>query len=155
MIPAPVQKLIDRLTVAWHERALLLKAASFAVVGLFNSAVDFGIFSFGYYYLGLPIVAANTLSWFVAVSGSYVLNSKITFAVESGRKLSLKRYAGFLLAQVAGFIANTATIWCLVTYFGIPAWAAKIAAIGVSFVVNFSLSHFVVFRTPKPQGDVR
>ena len=62
---------------------------------------------------------------------------------------------GFLLAQVAGFIANTATIWCLVTYFGIPAWAAKIAAIGVSFVVNFSLSHFVVFRTPKPQGDVR
>ena len=152
MIPAPVQNLIDRLSVAWHERALLLKAASFAVVGLFNSAVDFAVFSFGYYYLALPLVAANTLSWFVAVSGSYVLNSKFTFAVESGRKLGLRRYLGFLLAQVAGFVANTATIWCLVTYLEIPAWAAKVAAIGVSFVVNFSLSHFVVFRQRVPKS---
>jgi putative flippase GtrA len=155
MIPAPLQSFLDRLTVAWHERAVLLKAASFAVVGLFNSAVDFAVFSFGYYFLALPIVAANTLSWIVAVSGSYVLNSKITFAAESGRKLSLKRYAGFLLAQVAGFVANTATIWCLVKYFGMPAWAAKVLAIGVSFVVNFTLSHFVVFRVRKPQGDAR
>ena len=150
MIPASIQKIIDRLTVAWHERAFVLKAASFAMVGVVNSAVDFAIFSFGYYYLALPIVVANTLSWAIAVSGSYVLNSKITFAAESGRKLAFNRYFGFLVAQVAGFLANTATVWCLVTYFDIPAWAAKIAAIGVSFVVNFTLSHFVVFRARKP-----
>jgi putative flippase GtrA len=28
----------------------------------------------------------------------------------------------------------------------IPVWAAKLVAIGASFVVNFTLSHFVVFR---------
>ena len=151
MIPAPVQNLIDRLSVAWHERALLLKAASFAVVGLFNSAVDFAVFSFGYYYLALPLVAANTLSWFVAVSGSYVLNSKFTFAANPAASSRLRRYLGFSLAPVAGIVANTATIWCLVTYL-IPAWAAKVAAIGVSFVVNFSLSHFVVFRQRVPKS---
>ena len=53
---------------------------------------------------------------------------------------------------MAGFLANTATIWGLVTYLDIPAWAAKVAAIGVSFVVNFSLSHFVVFRHQVPKS---
>ena len=45
-----------------------------------------------------------------------------------------------------GFFANTGTVWCLVELLLIPAWAAKMAAIAVSFVVNFSLSHFLVFR---------
>jgi putative flippase GtrA len=153
MIPAPLRPLIDRLIVAWHERAVLLKAISFACVGVVNSLVDFSVFSFAYYYLALPIVVANTLAWIVAVTGSYVLNSTITFAAESGRQLAFKRYVSFALSQVAGFIANTATVWCLVTLLTVPAWAAKIAAIVVSFAVNFSLSHFVVFRT-KPRGNV-
>jgi putative flippase GtrA len=147
-----LQNLRERLNKGWHERAVALKAASFAMVGVLNSAVDFGVFSFGYYYLALPIIVANTLAWAVAVTGSYILNSTITFAHESGRRLDLKRYFGFVLSQVAGFLANTATVWCLVTLLHIPAWAAKVAAIAVSFAVNFSLSHFVVFRHRAPKN---
>lgn len=135
---------------AWHERDVALKAVSFASVGVLNSAVDFGIFSFAYYYLDFSIIVANAVSWSVAVTGSYVMNSTITFAHESGRRLALDRYFGFALSQVAGFLANTVTVWCLVELAHVPAWAAKVAAIAVSFVVNFSLSHFVVFRTKKP-----
>jgi len=154
MIPAPLRNLVDRLSVAWHERALALKAISFAMVGLVNSVVDFGVFSFAYYYLKLPVIAANTMAWIVAVTGSYVLNSTITFAHESGRKLSSRSYFGFALSQVAGFLANTTTVWCLVELLYVPAWAAKVAAIAVSFGVNFSLSHFLVFRTRDPGGKV-
>jgi putative flippase GtrA len=154
MIPAPLQSILNRLSVAWHERAIALKAASFGLVGIINSAVDFGIFSFAYYYLALPIIAANTLAWVVAVTGSYVMNSTITFAAESGRRLALKPYIGFALSQVAGFLANTGTVWCLVELAHIPAWVAKVAAILVSFVVNFSLSHFVVFKARAPRSDV-
>jgi putative flippase GtrA len=154
MIPAPLQNLFDRLAVAWHERAIVLKAASFAVVGVVNSVVDFGVFSFCYYYLGLSIVVANTIAWVVAVSGSYVMNSTITFAAESGRRLHLKGYLGFALSQIMGFFANTGTVWCLVELLLVPAWAAKVAAIAVSFVVNFSLSHFLVFRAqPRQNAD--
>jgi putative flippase GtrA len=152
MIPAPLQKLIDRLAVAWHERAVALKAVSFAMVGVVNSAVDFGVFSFAYYYLAQPILVANSLAWIVAVTCSYVLNSTITFAAESGRRLALKHYFAFAFSQVAGFLANTATVWCLVTLAHVPAWAAKVAAIVVSFAVNFSLSHFVVFKVRKPRA---
>ncbi len=151
MIPASLRNVLDRLTVAWHERPVALKAISFALVGLVNSVVDFSVFSFGYYYLALPIVAANAMAWVVAVTGSYILNSTITFANESGRKLSVRSYFNFALSQVAGFLANTVTVWCLVELLHVPAWAAKVAAIVVSFGVNFSLSHFVVFRARDPR----
>jgi putative flippase GtrA len=139
-----LSRLTDRLLTAWHERAIALKALSFAIVGLVNSAVDFGVFSFAYYYLALPIITANVLSWIVAVSGSYVMNSLTTFARESGRELTLKAYAGFAVSQVAGLVANTATV-VIASYF-VPVWVGKLLAIGVSFLVNFTLSHFVVFR---------
>ena len=147
----PGPSIRDRLLHAWHNRAVAVKAVSFAAVGVVNSAVDFAVFSFCYYYLDFEIVIANTAAWIVAVSGSYVLNSTITFARESGRRLHIGGYFGFALSQVMGFFANTATVWCLVELAGAPAWAGKIAAIGVSFVVNFSLSHFVVFRTQRPE----
>ena len=137
-------RLLNWLLGTWHERAIVLKALSFAIVGVVNSAVDFGVFSFAYYYLGLPIITANVASWAVAVSGSYVMNSMTTFARESGRALSFKAYAGFAASQVAGLIANTATVF-IASHF-VEVWVGKLFAIGASFLVNFTLSHFVVFR---------
>ncbi|MBV9236944.1 MAG: GtrA family protein, partial [Xanthobacteraceae bacterium] len=84
----------------------------------------------------------------VAVSGSYVLNSMITFAAESGRQLTLRAYVSFVASGVAGLIGNTATLW-LASFF-VPVVIAKVIAIGASFVLNFSLSHFVVFRKRTP-----
>ncbi len=123
---------------------------SFAIVGVVNSAVDFGVFSFAYYYLELPIVTANVLAWCVAVSGSYVMNSLTTFARESGRELRARAYVSFVLSQVAGFVANTATV-VVASYF-MPVLLGKLLAIGASFLVNFSLSHFVVFRRRHPEA---
>lgn len=139
-----VTRLIDRLTTAWKERAILLKAISFGMVGIINTAIDFGIFSFAYFYLQFPIIPANILSWFVAVSGSFVMNSLTTFARESGGKLHFGRYVNFVLAQTAGLVANTATV--LVASYFMPVLLGKLLAVGASFLVNFSLSHFIVFR---------
>jgi putative flippase GtrA len=142
--PPPPQGLIRRLVQAWRSRAVARKAVSFALIGVVNVAVDFSVFSFAYFYLKWPIVIANVVAWGIAVSGSYVMNSLITFAAESGRQLRLKAYATFVLAQTGGLIANTATV-VIASYF-VPVLVAKVFAIGASFFVNFSLSHFVVFR---------
>src|SRR5262249_24633974 len=130
--------------------AIIRKAGTFAVVGVVNTAVDFGVFATAYTVFGLPLVPANILSWMIAVSGSYVLNSSITFAAESGRKLTLRAYATFVASGIAGLIGNTTMLW-IASYF-VPVLAAKVLAIGVSFLLNFSLSHFVVFR-PRPAED--
>ena len=155
-LPPPLEALSHRVFPDPGRRAVALKAVSFALVGVVNASVDFGVFSFFYFYLGFPIVVANLISWLIAVTGSYVMNSMTTFAAESGRKLRLKSYATFLLAQVAGLVANTATVYLVPKVIGRmlgidPALTSlvlvgKLLAIGSSFLVNFSLSHFVVFR---------
>jgi putative flippase GtrA len=154
-LPPPLEALSHRLIPDPGQRAVALKAVSFAMVGVINAAVDFGVFSFFYFYLGFPIIFSNLISWCVAVTGSYVMNSMTTFAAESGRRLRFKAYTSFLLAQVAGFLANTATVYFVpvlivkVLAIGpspVLVLIGKVLAIGVSFLVNFSLSHFVVFR---------
>src|ERR1700730_1084907 len=101
-----------KLADAWRHRAVSLKALSFGVIGVLNTAVDYGVFLLarvacqrsaivlpGFAWVshacacGRPetilLVAANITSWLVAVTGSYIMNSSITFAAESGRKLRL------------------------------------------------------------------
>jgi putative flippase GtrA len=141
---ALLTRMSERLNAARGERAVALKAMSFAAVGLVNSAVDFAVFSLAFYLAGAPIIVANILSWAIAVSGSYVMNSLTTFAHESGGELRLKSYLNFAFSQVAGLVANTATVFAA-SYF-MPVLLGKVLAIGASFLVNFTLSHFVVFR---------
>ena len=144
-LPPLLDRLFRRLVQAWRTRGVTLKAASFAMVGVVNTFIDLGIFLAAYNLLQLPLIPANVLAWLVAVSGSYVMNSFITFAAESGRQLRWRAYGAFVVSGVAGVITNTAIL--VVASYWLPVLAAKLLAIAVSFVVNFSLSHFVVFRT--------
>ena len=148
-LPPVLDRLYQRLDKAWHERAVSLKALSFALIGVVNTLVDLGIFLIGYNVLGLKLIPANLMSWLVAVSCSYVLNSSITFVHESGGKLSWRSYATFVASGIAGVTANTTVLF--VASYWVPVLAAKLMSILASFVVNFSLSHFVVFRARDPQ----
>jgi putative flippase GtrA len=166
-----------RLLVAWRNRALSLKAIAFGLVGVVNTLIDYGVFliaragfdssaaALGAFVsfsamckcgnaVMFSLIAANTISWIVAVTGSYVMNSFVTFAAETGGKLRWRAYFTFVASGVAGWIANTATLLLLAEVFLLPVLIAKAGAILASFVVNFSLSHFVVFRA-QPQESAK
>ena len=138
--------------------AFFAKAVSFGLVGVVNTGIDFCIFWIAAQEFGLPLVVANLMSWTIAVSGSYVMNSMFTFAAESGRKLGWRPYGTFLASGVVGLVANTTTLLVaarlaplVIADPAIQLAFAKVCSIGASFVVNFSLSHFVVFRA-RPGG---
>src|SRR5262249_21660607 len=102
-------------------------------------------------YLHWPLVLANVLAWIVAVTCSYAMNSFITFGPESGRILRWRDYASFAASGIAGMVSSTTMLFVL-SYL-VPILIAKLLSIAVSFAVNFSLSHFVVFRKRRPRGD--
>jgi putative flippase GtrA len=64
----------------------------------------------------------------------------------------------FLASGIVGYLANTTTLVVVAKFFPLyaPQWpsltvyVAKGCAILVSFIVNFSMSHFVVFRARRP-----
>lgn len=145
----PLDPLLSRVAAAANglvapHQATIRKAGSFALVGVINTLVDFAVFLLGYQLIGLPLVPANVLAWLVAVSGSYTLNSRVTFVAESGGRLSIHSYLTFVASGLVGLVANTATL--VLASQVMPVLFAKVIAIGVSFAVNFALSHFVVFR---------
>jgi putative flippase GtrA len=170
MSPGPRLRAIQlRLVEGWRSRALGLKAISFALVGVVNTMVDYSAFLAARAALHhapaaqvlfdslsvscqcaspttIALIAANMVSWVVAVSGSYVMNSSFTFAAESGGKLRWGAYLTFIASGVLGWLANTATLVFAAQALMFPVWIAKAVAILASFIVNFSLSHFVVFR---------
>jgi putative flippase GtrA len=146
---------------------VLRKAISFALIGVVNASIDTVVFLLAYAYLKsddaalrlldafahwcacvghdtLVLVTANTMSWAVAVSCSYVMNSFVTFAAESGRRLRWRDYGTFVASGILGAIANTTALVIAAGF--MPVLAAKGCAILCGFVVNFSMSHFVVFR---------
>jgi len=145
---SPLENLRTRLTGAWRQRAVSLKALSFATVGLVNTAVDAAIFFLMLGFVTSSLIVANVTGWLVAVTGSYVMNSLTTFAAETGGELRLKDYARFVGSGLAAVTATTITVVLAAQF--MPAWAAKGPAILVSFAVNFSITHFVVFR---PRGE--
>lgn len=159
----------ERLLGGWRNRAISLKAVSFALIGVVNTLVDYSVFLLARAVLGrsvaalslfisvssacgcaspttVSLIVANLISWSVAISGSYIMNSSITFAAESGRKLRWRAFMIFFAFGVVGWLANTATLVFAAQILLLPVWAAKAVAILASFCVNFSLSHFVVFR---------
>jgi putative flippase GtrA len=131
---------------------LVSQAARFAAIGVVNTCVDFGVFMFAITYLTSFLIAANLLSWVVAVTGSYVMNSLITFAVESGRQLSLNAFIRFVGSAVFALVANTTTLLIAVNVLFLPVLVGKGLAIGMSFAINFSLARFIVFRPRHRQG---
>jgi putative flippase GtrA len=159
------------IKAALVDSAVRGKVVNFARIGVVNTAVDAAVFFLadrvltswlpavetttrvvGVCHCGTPEtvahVIANTISWYIAVSGSYVLTSNITFAVESGRRLRFAAYGMYVMSGVIGYLANTTTLVIVAQF--LPVWVAKGCAIVASFVVNFSMSHFVVFRPRRP-----
>jgi len=169
MLSGPTMTVLEQLNTRFPRAVgairarivILRKAITFGLIGVLNTAVDFGVFMFGVKLLGLPLVPANVLSWLIAMSGSYVMNSFFTFAAESGRRLTWRGYATFTASGVVGVVANTATLVVAASLLEsiVPSanvLIAKLLAIGVSFVVNFSMSHFVVFRPQRhPASEPR
>jgi putative flippase GtrA len=153
---------------AWVEPHfdVLRKAISFALIGVINVVVDATVFFLSYAYLRshaaalrsldalaqscactsrdtLVLIASNVTAWGVAVSGSYAMNSFITFAAESGRRLRWWDYGAFVASGILGAVANTSAL-VIAAHF-MPVLPAKGCAILTAFAVNFSMSHFVVF----------
>lgn len=167
-----------RLEIADLRRNCLLsaKALSFALIGVVNTAVDYGVFLVArslfeqspglawqfdflaaWCHCGRPdhfvLILANVTSWSIAITGSYFMNALITFATETGRKLRWQSYVRFVAAGAVGLLASTATLLLCVQTLLLPVWSAKLVAVGASFFVTFSLARLLVFKDASTVGE--
>ena len=146
-----MERALNQIAIAWRSRTIVAKLFSFATIGVANVAVDVTVFSIAYKLFHLPLVLSNFIAWAVAVSGSYALNTKVTFGRETGGAFSWMHYLRFAASGVLGVIVATTTLVILSQYANI--FVAKFASILAAFGVNFSMSHFVVFGAVQPDPE--
>lgn len=127
-------------------RLLVGQVVRFGVVGVINFGLDAVIFFLALASITNSLIVANIIAWLVAVSSSYVLNTRFTFAAHAA-PFSVHAWAIFALSQVGGLVANTAVVLIAAPY--MPLVAAKVLAVLAGFAVNFVLARVVVFRAPR------
>ncbi len=115
----------------------------FAAVGVFNTAVDFVVFSAAV-FLGFAPALANILAFAAANPLSYVINAKVTFRRNArAAAMSFPGYGKFLTAHLASLAISTAVVFFFAPRIG--PFAAKAAAVGVTVFINYFASAFLVF----------
>lgn len=115
-------------------RSLASKVVRFGAVGLLNTLVDLATFAL-LVALAVPALAANVGAWMVAVSFSYILNSRWTFErkTELGETRSILRFLG--LGALISLGVSSGAILALAPVIGL--WPAKILGVVVAAVLNF------------------
>lgn len=132
---------------------ILWQIAKFAIVGVLNTIMDFGILNFLILLTGIVsgvwIIIMNATSFTVSIFNSYYWNKEWVFP---SRKEA--HFLTFFLVTLIGLGLNTGIVFVLTTYvppfFGFSAtiWAniAKVLATGVSLIWNFGAYKLVVFK---------
>ena len=69
--------------------------------------MDVTAFSVAYTLLHLPLILSNIIAWAVAVTGSYAMNTKITFGRETGGAFGRGDYFRFVASGILGVIVAT------------------------------------------------
>lgn len=110
------------------------KAGRFVLVGLANTAIDLAVFAL-LVAASAPPLLANLGAWLVAVSFSYVANSRWSFE----RNRNLKTHTSVLRFMALGALislgVSSGAIAALAGMIGL--WPAKILGVVAAGVLNF------------------
>jgi putative flippase GtrA len=115
----------------------------FALVGILNTAVDIGVFSWLVYVAGFVPALANVVGYTAGTLNSFVLNRNWTFAATERRGTATRQLARFIAVNVAALSISTLALWAFSQM--LPVLAAKAVATVASFLVNFWGARRLVF----------
>ena len=115
--------------------------------GGITTVVGIGFFALFYYIFGLGTLAANTLSWILAVLTAFVTNKLFVFESKSFDPHVLwKELASFLVARVLSLILDNGIMLVFVDMLGLNAMLMKIIANILVLIFNFAASKLFIFK---------
>jgi putative flippase GtrA len=108
----------------------------FAVVGSTGVIVNTSVLYMLSRWAGLPLMVASAVAVELAAISNYLLNDTWTFAVRSP---SIRRFAKFNTASLAGLALNVLSVW-LLTRLGLYLLVANLIGIAAGFAANYAFS---------------
>ncbi len=114
----------------------------FSCIGVLNTLIDYGVFFILCDILKLNMVFSNVMAYILSATNSYFLNSSFVY---NEKKLTLKKYAGFLSGNVFVLIISTVFIAVLSKYIPVKT-ISKLISAPITLVLNFLFQRFILFK---------
>jgi len=125
------------------ELQVFLKLLKFAAVGFSGMIIDFSITWLLKEKLKLNAYLANSTGFIAAASSNYLWNRLWTF--ESISNEITREYFSFVLIAVIGLLINNGVIYLLTKRWKLNFYIAKLFAIVVVTLWNFSMNFLITF----------
>lgn len=123
--------------------AELYQAGRFAIVGVANTLVDFGVFTLLTHLLGVGVYLSQVAGYCAGVVNSYLLNRSWTF--RSKERFFGPALAKFLLLSGGMILFSTGIMYLCYDLAGLPRLVSKVIVTAAVMVVNFLANRFWVF----------
>ncbi|HPW66675.1 MAG TPA: GtrA family protein [Salinivirgaceae bacterium] len=130
---------------SWLDQNLIYKFIKFGIVGFSGVLVDFGITFLCKEWLKIPKYVSNAIGFTVAASTNYYLNRVWTFYSQNPNML--REYSDFFVISLIGLAINTLILYLCVKKLKLNFYLAKLIAIGVTTIWNFSANYLYTFAT--------
>jgi putative flippase GtrA len=123
----------------------LAQALKFGLVGVLNTALDWGVYYLLTRFAGMGGLAtlAKAISYSVGVLNSYFWNRRWTFGSQAGAGKTL---LPFILVNLVGTGINTAALALATGPLKLPELPGLLLATGAALAWNFAASKFLVFK---------
>ncbi len=122
---------------------LILKLIKFIVVGFSGMLIDFGVTWLLKEKAKINQYVANSIGFMLAASSNYIWNRIWTFSSQSEQ--ITREYFSFIIISVIGLGINNFVIYLLTTKIKMNFYLAKLIAIVVVTVWNFSMNFLITF----------
>lgn len=122
---------------------MLLQFVKFALVGIFNTGIHYGIFLVLFHLLGIHYLISSAVGYCCGLVNSFIWNKLWTFQTTSS--LNSTELIRFGLVNIASLLVNLGSLKCFVAYASMSPEFAQFLAIGLSMTVNFLSNYYWTF----------
>ena len=98
-------------------------------------------------YLGMHYIAAQVVSWLLAVAFAFIVNKIFVFEDRDNSPSALFRQIWqFVSVRIASGVVETALLWLLVDILCIGETIAKIPVAILTVIINYIASKLIIFK---------
>jgi putative flippase GtrA len=125
---------------ATPERRIPGQIAAFALVGVVNTAVYYGLYLLFLHWV--PYLGAHVLAFALSMTGSFFLNARFTYRTRP----TLRKFLLFPLTNATNFLLTTTGVYVIVDVLHAGNRFAPLLASGAAVPVTFVVSRSIMLR---------
>ncbi|MBM3232518.1 GtrA family protein [Candidatus Pacearchaeota archaeon] len=117
-------------------RKTISEFLKFAIIGAINTAIHIGVLYILVDYLGVYYILASFIGFVLAVTNSFIMNTKFTFKRKIKEKTA-ERYTKFFVVSIIAAIVNLILLYIITEIFGVYYILSQLFATAGSLIINF------------------